>query len=172
MATVKDKKKLIITFVCAAVGVLVVLGLICVLIFSLNSSNPIGGVSAGYEYKIDKEFYQKEKNAKSNAELTNLNIEYSAKWEEKIELYYQLLEDEFDKKGNTDMVMAIKESANQWKSYYSKQQDLYDKIVNSQYGSGSIVPIAESNYYRKLSRSKAVELYKLCRGCMIQVEEL
>ena len=128
-----------------------------------------------YEYSLDLEYERELALAKSNVEIGNVNDKYAKKWEEKALEYLQAIENypiESSREEHKVIAELFKKNQAEWEEYYEKQVEFFEEIMLLEYSTGSIVGVLETDYYRKLNRDRALELYHCCNALfLVEVEK-
>ena len=133
-----------------------------------------------YKYTLDKEYAELAGNTKSNVEIVSLNDSYTKKWEDIALVYYDKIiytiennafADEFYGEGtNEKAVLMMEQWQTDWNGYYELQNNYYNEFLEYNYGAGTIVPVAASEYRMNLARERALALYDMCLLLFIDVE--
>ena len=133
-----------------------------------------------HTYTLDKEYAELLSKAESNVETVSINDNYTEKWEELAQIYYEKIlysienntfADEFYGEGtNEKTVLMMEQWQTDWNNYYELQTNYYNEFLEYNYGAGSIVPVVASKYKMNLARERALELYDMCLLLYIDVE--
>lgn len=122
--------------------------------------------------ELDYAYAEKIAAAKSNADAADINYEFSQKWENLADAYYQdilgvadELEQEHDADifgitgGNLETVFLTSQDA--WKAYAQIRINEQNAYLDANYAGGSIVSVLLSEFQCNLYRERAVELYNM-----------
>lgn len=107
--------------------------------------------------QLDEEYEAAINEAISNIEICEINQRFTEEWKKIIEEYYTLLLDT-----NTEALRVhIKKDKEEWPQYAQTRIDLELEYLQQIYGSGSIVPVIQSNFICELHREKSIELIEM-----------
>ena len=125
-----------------------------------NSSQESGNYITGKQYDLDAEYMAalKESNG-SNAEFSDITVEFGNKWKAKMEQYYSLLYEKLDENSQEFLI----KSQDNWRKFVKSNEDLEQNIVN-QYQGGSMGSLVLSENYIIRYRTRAVELLQKCES--------
>lgn len=107
--------------------------------------------------QLDNEYVMAMSAAVSNAERTDVNATYAEKWMNKLEEYYQFL----NEVSPENMQILLQQDKEQWLRYSESQIELEHARLDAIYGSGTIVPVLLSEFTYELNREKAVALIEM-----------
>ncbi|MBE6794988.1 MAG: hypothetical protein E7533_00190 [Ruminococcaceae bacterium] len=149
----------------------VILLLASISIFAITSVNLASFEKNAHEeniqYALDVEYQKEISEARSNFEISQINLKYAKKWSGKAEHYYQQIIDYYETTtfhaDSQEMIEKTKEAKVQWEKNYASEKSYYESFMLSVYTSGSIVPIKLSEFEYTSYRACALELSDMCR---------
>lgn len=127
------------------------------IVFAAESENCDDSKLQNYPFAIelDQEYERRLSAAQSNAEMTDVHIEFAEKWKAEIDVNYQKLLTV----ANDDFKEALIASQAEW--YINAEKDLDEKYFYfaSVHDFGSVLSLSSSKYAYNLYRERAIELF-------------
>lgn len=149
--------------------ILLIISFIILFRVVIYPQNNMDNFSTQQIYSLDTDYIDALNNAESNIEKVNINTHFCNLWIENANFYYNKILIYFEDNASNLYQETLQDQLT-WEHYYTQQKNYYNNLLNSIYGSGTILPLKLSSFEYEQNRQRALVLYHQCLELSIDVE--